>query len=365
MPPGFFELNFPVSGITLSPHSARVVQCEFGHDLAEMEIRRDALSSRRYRTGFPVRLIWGLYPSAINNLLGYIHHIEPIINSNSNTARNRVVIIGATFALKQERQRVWSAVYPEQIARQIARENGFAIRVDASRYPMDSLVQSNNSDWSFLSDLAKKVGFTFFAIGSELQFRDRTRVFSEERNRAVYFRRGQNVINFQPAYGEDNEDRPAVRQIHGITPTGEVFGARQTALIEGEPGLPAPLFSEQETVSVDSLARARDALRAAHARSALYYRAELEAPGNPRVRQGAVVVVEGYGARFDGFWYVTEVEHLLSRANYHMRVQLGRSKTQDVGGRPSRTTGRLTARQVSRPSTVLSNRRWRSEYVSD
>jgi len=219
--------------------------------------------------------------------------------------------------------RSFQNVTDSDVVKKIAEEAGIQIKtLDNSGEPHDYLFQENQTNMAFLRERASRIGFELFNQDGKLHFRKpkpgdelalkwlknlssfRVRVSSAEQVKEVEVRAWD--------YGEKRAIVSTKRTDEVITKTDNGKGSDSSTKFNGKPAIPKrivvdrPVFNPKEA---DAIAQA-----VFNELSGQFVCADAKAEGNPKIRPGRVVKLEGMG-QHSGKYYVTETRHL-----YYERV---------------------------------------------
>lgn len=222
-----------------------------------------------------------------------------------------------------------------QIARQIAGEAGLSPDVEDSGAVLPYVLQHNQTDLEFLSARARRIGFDVWVRDQTLHFRSPA-IGSEP---ALTLTQGLDLLSFRARLS-------TLRQVTELEVRGWDPARKQEVVGRGASGdAPAAMSSSQGaetgpastrrafertasarvTMPVQSQEEADGLARRGFADMALgFVQADGIAIGDPRLRAGIVVKIDGCGERFSGPYYVTAVEHEFShRRGYrtHFRAR--------------------------------------------
>jgi uncharacterized protein involved in type VI secretion and phage assembly len=176
--------------------------------------------------------------------------------------------------------------------------------------------QSNETDWDFLWRLAGRVGSEVVVLDNELHFRPAGG--GDQQGEPLTLRYGDNLLSLRPRLTGVQQvdevvvrswDHTAKRAIEAIAkPDGlrSVIGVARDAVASalGGGGMTvsdAPVGNQEEA---DALAKSVMS-KIANA----YVEAEGTCKGDPRLRAGSTVKVEGVGSRFSGTYRLTSTVH--------------------------------------------------------
>jgi phage protein D len=238
---------------------------------------------------------------------------------------------------RQRKTRVFQDVTYDDVAKKIAGEAGLSAKVESAPGGTHPYVQqSTETDWQFLWRLSQRIGFEVYVIGRELNFRP----LSTERD-AVDLKLGETLSAFRPRI-------TASQQVKSVEVRG--WDAVQQQAIVGTSGSAEPLstagngrgkiasaFAEGDdkvvigNAPVSSVAEAKalaDSVLAKLADS--YVEAEGDAMGDPRLRAGSKIKIDGCGPQFNGEYALTSTVHqFTAERGYHTRFR--------ISGRTQRT----------------------------
>jgi len=258
-------------------------------------------------------------------LIGEITAIETHFTDKSQAP---VVVRGYDVSHRLHRgryNRSFQNMTDTDIIKKIAGEVGMEIgkdTVDDSGAPHDYVFQENQTNMQFFRERAARIGFELFVQDGKLHFRKpkageplelqwltnlhsfRVRVTSAEQVSGVEVR-GWDYERKQPIVATANAEQV-------ITETKNGKGSKTSTSFKGKPPTPKmivvdqPVFTAKEA---DTLAQVLcDEL------GGEFVHADGKAEGNPEIRPGRLVKLEGMG-KYSGKYYVTDTRHL-----YHERV---------------------------------------------
>ena len=337
------KIDFPTRASTGAPVALRVLQREFMHDIAVVTIRNETAKGSQFRTGSPVHIQWGYSPKNLEDFYGYVNHVDGhIVSGISNVD---VVCIGASFYMKNENLRVLRNLSAPLVAKKVLSSYGLASVISPSARALGSISQSSQSDWAFLSNLAKEEGFTFFVNKTTGYFADRLSLVNERFTTAPTYSpqsSTHHLFSFDPIIGETAPEggTKAFRVAYGIDPrTLQEVGATSKTSVKRPFGTTSetPLFTSYATQNVHSLGEASSTLDSVQKGNRFHIQAKADVSGSAKLRQGSTVVINGVDKLNDGLWYVHDVEHTIKNRQYRTLLVLGRDSYGDSGFRASAT----------------------------
>jgi len=362
----------------------KLIQTEGMHDTAIITLRGEATDAPELQPGTPVMMPYGWSTVNMDTFYGYVDHVEAHYQRDIpvGSTYEDVVCMGVSYALKDPFVGTWSDIKASTVARVIGQKYFLSMIVDDSDYTWPQLGSPGSSAWTYLNQLANKLGYSLSCNKSLLRF---VSVDTAMRNfwpgMPVFNSRNtqpspaaQTLTEFQSLQGEAlnlNGHTKTIRQINGIDLTsGNVVGAINDGTSIQKLGVmaPYPFFGQQisDTV-VSSQGSARATLAGMAQCNRFVYQATATLSGLVTVRQGTPLLIRGIDSNNDGVWWVQEVTHKIKMPSYSMEVCLGRDSLGDSGTRPIQTTGVAYSANNpfvyaahNAPPTILVNNRWRA-----
>jgi uncharacterized protein involved in type VI secretion and phage assembly len=206
------------------------------------------------------------------------------------------------------------------IVEKLCDEQGLQSIIVASGEPHEHLHQENETDWDFIWRLAERVGFEFV-------IEDETAYFGPpDQEAAVEVRWPESLRSFRPRLTAVQQVKevtlrtqdPKTKQAIEVSATSP----NQIARIGIDRDTVAGAFGDDAKVHVATEPVASSAEGNALAQALLdklangYIAADGIAPGNPKIRAGTVVKVEGVGTRFSGTYRVATSTHIMRGSGY-------------------------------------------------
>jgi phage protein D len=252
----------------------------------------------------------------------------PTLTLRCYDRRHRLTRLRRTHSYLQARD--------SDVASQIAQAAGLGARVEDSGVVFPYLLQHNQTDYEFLRARAARIGFEVYVDQRELVFRPRPCTGAP----ALTLRREVELLEFRPRLttmgqapqrevrGWSVQDKQAIVARAGSGDVPRALGGSATG-----PETAGRAFERSGSSVVDcplhSAADAEQFARAGVREMALaYVLAEGVCIGEPMLRAGLVVQIDGLGQRFSGRYYVGAVEHRFSpKGGYRTRFNARRNAT--------------------------------------
>jgi phage protein D len=232
--------------------------------------------------------------------------------------------------------RSFTNVKDSDIASQLAASAGLKPQVEDSKVTLPYVLQHSQTDLEFLLARARRIHYEVVVEDRSLIYRSREIGKSAE----LTLRREIELLEFRPRLstmgqvqevvvkGWDPKDK---KEIVGRSGTGDegslmagkTSGAASVNSIFGSSGGASVRAPVQSQGDADLMAKQRFVEMALG-----YIRGDGLCIGDPRMRAGVVVKIEGVGERFSGLYYVTSTEQRFSLAKgYRTRFAARRNST--------------------------------------
>jgi uncharacterized protein len=274
-----------------------------------------------FREGNPVEIGLGYQDDTPPQISGEITAVEarfamsrePLLILRGHDRRHRL--------MRQRRTRTFTQCRDSDIASRLASEAGLRPEVEDSGVTLPYVLQHNQTDLEFLMTRARRIGYEVLVRDTALLFRPR----QVEANAEITLRREVELLEIRPrlstlgqvpeieVVGWNPKDHTRIVGRAGVGDESRQMEGRLSgpAAVRRAFDMPAsmrvtqPVHSQEEA---DQLARRGFVEMALH-----YVHAEGVCIGEPRLKAGTVVRIEGLGARFSGLYYLTSVEHRFDR----------------------------------------------------
>lgn len=353
----YITVDFPET--TIQPqvvYRANLLQKRYAHEMVYLYFKDWGVQYDVVKAGSPIHLvITGLHEK--RDVYGYVHHI----NLDRSPGKNftEVVVIGASFSMRQQAQSVYLDTTADQIIKQIATKHNFVCYAAPHPRVYPQVAQAGHSDWELMVRLAKQSGYTLRATNTELYFEPIMYDYTTKREEAPKFvlrqagdPLGSTIYSFKPAIGESIPYEDATK---GAVAVGGVdtYNSSPVSITRQIRSNKTKVTSQPEFFDIfDTLTVAPDITVAIHEaesaenRNYFPYRGTVEVLGNPNLRPDMPVYLDGIGEPYAGYWVILEahhhiVEEELNRQRYTTTLVVG---TDSLG----------KAREWSDNKTVLS-----------
>jgi phage protein D len=281
--------------------------------------------------------------------LGYVDALDPVFDGDL-TVLQPSFSSGEPSTLSVEghsrlhrlrlgtRTRTFQGYTDKVIAETIAHEVGLTPEADQTKPEHPYVIQRNQSDYDFLLERARRIGFEVLVVGKTLYFRKPPDEGIRELKLswAAGDAGGQLTVlhGFEATFdgtkpvtkvevpGWDATTGKAIKAVveagsKGVAPStdaSKAFGARREMVVTG-----ASVDSKEEATRIAQAYFDAQALRTLTATGT--------ALGNPLIRPGKVVRIDGLGPLFSGDYLITRATHRLDHRGYETSFVVRRGKT--------------------------------------
>jgi phage protein D len=225
--------------------------------------------------------------------------------------------------MRSRRTRTFTNCKDSDIASRIASEAGLKPDTEDSRLMMAYVLQHNQTDLEFLMTRAQRIGWELLVHDRTLLFRPRKAGESEvltlrREVELLEFRARLSTLGQVPELEVRGWDAGDKKEIVGRASVGD-----ESRLMNGKDSGPSAVrrafsteASARVTQPVQDQAEADQLAQRGFVEMALHHvHAQGLCIGEPRLKAGSVVKIEGLGERFSGLYYITSTEHRFGKRN--------------------------------------------------
>jgi uncharacterized protein len=243
----------------------------------------------------------------------YTQDAPPILIVRGHDLRHRL--------LRGRQTKSFLKMKDSEIASEIARSRGLTAKVTDSKVKLEYILQHSQTDWEFLQERAKRIGYEVAIENKTLHFRPH----QNTQAKVLTLTYGGDLEEFLPRLSTLNQvqqlevrgwipkDKKEIVGKAGVgkeggTMGGKTAGTKAVKKAFGESSytiVNQPVSSKAEADQM-ALGQFQDMAIA-------YISGEGTCQGNPDLRAGKVIEIAGVGKRFSGLYYITNTEHYCSR----------------------------------------------------
>lgn len=350
-----FKSSSPISPITdivvhnVPSRNTSIVQVELAleenrHDMLKIVIAGVPPSVITEYIGKPV---YGFLDFGVNNheFCGYVASVDPVFRNKDGIVNGSLfqevtlICMGASYAMRAKKNRVWQGQTLDQIVSTIADEHRVSFSCEQDPFVYDRIVQTEQSDWQFLNKLAQLYGMSFSLHGTHLHFWNPMRALG----RGISYHKLRNVrglnmetqttpatiLSLRGSFGDTVNPRTS----HTLT---AVSVDNQGLVHSGLPFDEHTGFGKEVTLDVTdqisvngTSALMIDHTIKARSRGINTLLASVELTGTAGALPGGVVSVSEFDSTFDGFWYVKSVTHTITRDEFFTKMSIASNDTNE------------------------------------
>jgi phage protein D len=300
------------------------------------DVKPKWIDDDRFREGNPIKIEMGYADHMTSVFNGEITGLEPDF-PEMRTATLTVRGYDRRHRLMRKRKtRSFTDLKDSDIASQVARESGLDARVEDSKVMLPYVLQHNQTDLEFLLDRGRRINYEVVVEDRTLLFRPR----KIDESAQFSLRRDIELIEFRPRMTTMGQVEEFT--VRGWSPkdkkeiVARAGAGDESTKMEGTVTGPTNVQqrfsgtgSTRVTMPVQSQAEADQLAKQGFSEMALgHILAEGTCIGDPRLKPGIVVKVEGIGVRFSGLYYICSTEHRFSmRKGYRTAFSARRNAT--------------------------------------
>lgn len=204
-----------------------------------------------------------------------------------------------------------------EVVDQIARTNGLTAKVTDSKVKLEYILQHNQTDWEFLNERAKRIGYEVAIDKNILYFRPH----QNTQNKLLTLTYRENLQEFIPRLSTMNQvEKVEVRgwipkdkkEVIGKAGVGQENGTMGGST-SGSKAVRKAFGTSSQTIVSQPVSSQKEADNMALGQfqdmAIAYITGEGACQGNPQLRAGKVIEISGVGKRFGGLYYLNSVEH--------------------------------------------------------
>jgi phage protein D len=316
----YVAIEFPLSQNPPQRISSFTLKQErYAHEIATARFRDWGVRYTSVKPGDPVRCVLRGKDSS-REFVGYVHDIKPNISPTANFTE--VTIIGASYRLKQAKQRVFENITSSDVVRAIAKDYNFSSAnvVDHPRV-FEQVTQAGHTELQLMSRLAKQCGYSLRIENTSIYYAPFTYNYSQKRNNAKVFVMsdanepgGSTIYSFQLTLGDSvayKDSYKSAVQVGGINPQSNeinlVTNPRQQTINQTS----ATEFFDSFATNIvaPNYETAAYEAKAADERNRFPYRARIQVIGTPELKPDDPIYLDGLGPNYTGYWVVMYTEH--------------------------------------------------------
>jgi hypothetical protein len=312
------------------------------------ENRHDMVVLEMY--GIPPRAITDYYNKPVtievsnggnfyHKFYGYVEDVRPSsftghgLMNDSPFQTAQIVCMGTSYNMRGSTSKVWNGYKLSDITKELAAKYRFSADVPEDNYVHDNLLQTNESDWQFLTRYANFLGYAVNVHGTHVHVYDAYTALSRQTSyhQLTPLVKGKGRINVHPGQIIDFSGTFSKRHIDGeykestipvLNPDLSMYDVSSTQLEVAHNGVAR--FPNRIPEYVDNYEEATRRINALSKDKYDYY-ADVTVLGVPGCLPGGVVNIDSYTSDFDGFWYVSGVKHVIHSDAFYSELNIAKN----------------------------------------
>ena len=282
------------------------------------------------------------------DFVGYIVFLEPTsvtqhgLVDSSPFQITRMYCMSSSYIMKSKKSKSWENVTISDIAISIADTYKLSVAVPNDSYRFPRLTQTNQSDWSFLVDTCKNLGYSVTITGTHLHIWDPYKLLGRNISYSVLQSltgsygnvvpvNGQ-IISFEGRIGAITSSASRTSDILHILDKDGSLMSMASSVTEDYSGLGEPIeamFTDTLNINVDSYEMGKRIVEGALRRK-FSNTAKVVITSSPELRPGSIVKIDKYNSKLDGFWYVKSTKHELTKSELFTTLNIATDGTTTV-----------------------------------
>jgi phage protein D len=281
-----------------------------------LEMRVTWVDDDQFKEGNSVEIEMGYLDNMESLFKGEITGLEPEFPSDQSPLLTVTGYDRRHRLMGRRKTRTFLNMKDSDIVNQIAGDWSLRPEVDDTHVTLDYVLQNNQSDFEFVQDRARRIGYEMVVTDSTLHFRPR----KNNGSAVLTLSREVEILDFSArlttmgqveeacvqgwnpkdkkevtARSRTGDERPMGGTASGPAATRRAFSGT------GHTTVQMPVLSQAEADQLADGWFGEMALR--------YVEGHGICIGQPELRAGTLVEIEGLGRRFSGSYYVTSTEH--------------------------------------------------------
>jgi phage protein D len=364
----YLTIDFPLSNIGPGRvYAFELYTQRYAHEMVKVSFRDWDINFLSIKPGTPVQCQLKSNSSS-RMFYGYVHNIETKTTPNQNFAE--LLLIGASYKLKQADQKIYTDVTADQVVKQIAEKHGFAYYTEAHPRVYDQIAQAGHTDLELMVRLARQSGYSLRLQNTEIYFLPLMTDYTSMRASAPSFIMteasnpgGSTVYSFNMLAGEsilfEDAFKSAVK-VSGVDPLAKtIFSETNKDRLAVTRNISSTEFFDSFATNVvaPTSSVAQSEALAADVRNRFPYRASAEVIGDPQLRPDMPVYINGVNKYYDGYWTVISATHKVVEKNRNMytyitELELG---TDSLGGALIWEDGKTIGKPTTSSRVLIKN----------
>jgi phage protein D len=364
----YITIDFPLSNIGPGRvYAFELITQRYAHEMVKVSFKDWDVNFLSIKPGTPVQCELKSNTSS-RMFYGYVHNIETESSPGKNFAE--LLLIGASYKLKQADQKIYTNVTADQVVKQIADKHGFSYYVEPHPRVYEQIAQAGHTDLELMVRLARQSGYSLRLQNTEIYFSPLMTDYSSMRASAPSFvmteansPEGSTIYSFNMLAGEsilfEDAFKSAVK-VSGVDPFAKtIFSETNKDKLAVTRNISSTEFFDSFATNVvaPTYAIAQSEALAADAKNRFPYRASASVIGDPQLRPDMPVYLTGINKYYDGYWTIISARHKVVETNrniytYLTEMELG---ADSIGGALIWDDGKTISEPTNSARVIIRN----------
>lgn len=294
--------------------------------------------------GRPVRVVFSTGGNFYQTFHGYVEDVRPKaftgfgLMNKSPFQEARIVCMGASYSMRGSRSKTWVGYKLSDIAREMAAKYGFSLDVPSDSRVHEGILQTNESDWQFLSRYATMLGYSLTAHNTHMHLYDPYAALSRQisyhilptlnKTRGKVTPSPGQIIEFSGSFANRHIDgyyKDSILTV--VNDDNTVFDVTTNTLEDAQTR--ESRFKNRVAEHVHNFSSAEKRIDAISKQDYDYY-ADVTVLGLAGCLPGGIVNVDNYNGKFDGFWYVQGVKHIIHSNTFYTELRIAKNLNSEL-----------------------------------
>ncbi|AFY37041.1 hypothetical protein Lepto7376_0630 [[Leptolyngbya] sp. PCC 7376] len=287
------------------------------------------IESKFFELGNEVEIQMGFETKLKTVFIGQITGLEPEFNSTDNP---KLVVRGHDrrhLLLRGKKTKSFAKMSDAAIAKKIAETHGLTPKVVETKpkITLESVLQHNQTDFEFLQDRARRIGYELMVEGKELHFRPH----ANDEKAVLKLSAKKDLLDFSPRLstmtqlpqvevrGWSMMEKKAVMGVANASKEPSKMGGKALGVDQTKKAFGKSVEKGSHTVVTSPVSTKAEADLLAIGQlkdmAIAYITAEGTIQGLGDLRAGKTIEITDAGTKFSGLYYLTSVQHSFSEDN--------------------------------------------------
>ena len=342
------NINFVIDNAPMRYMS--IVQMELGlaenqHDILRVRVAGVPPRLLTEYLSKPVLCYWGFGVDK-HEFCGYIASVEPSFRNSDGVINGspfqlvELVCMGASYRMRAKKTRLWENASIQSVATTLADEYKFSVSSVTESFAYPRIIQSEESDWEFLNKVAHMYGLSVSmhethihvwnpmnALGRQISYHELKNIKARNGDTRTY---PATILSMQGVFGDSIDPLSSHTLLATVLDNqGKTYASNNFNETTGF-GKPIDInITDSISINATSTTMA-DTIVTANSRGINTLTARLSLTGTAGVLPGGIVSISNFESNFEGFWYVKEVAHTVTRDEFFTQMTVSRKDTNDI-----------------------------------